>query len=243
MHDELSPIALFFKKQGNSIQRRISGRKTYYDAQRFVATDEVSGKLQADILFQAGLKPESHVLEIGCGCLSAGAFLIRFLEPGHYVGIDPNAWLRETAFALPQNRNLRAEKKPEFLGNMEFDASELGRKFDFMLSHSILSHASASQLPLFLNNTAKVLAPSGRIFASLILAEGNEYGNPGSPDKHDTNDKDWVYPGVSCFTRATVDRLASDAGLKATYRPDLTKMMTAKRKLEVHDWFEFTSSV
>ena len=36
---------------------------------------------------------KSHVLEVGCGCLSAGVPVMRYLQRGHYVGIDPNRWL------------------------------------------------------------------------------------------------------------------------------------------------------
>lgn len=239
MHDELSPIQLFFKKQSNSIARRITGKKTYYDAQKFTATDEVSGKMQADIILSSGCTPESHVLEVGCGCLSAGMHLIRFLNPDRYAGIDPNEWLREVALRQPGAAEVQATRRPVFASNLEFDPSEFGRQFDFVLSHSILSHAAHWQLPLFLKNVGKCLSPAGRIFASLYLAEGNDFGNKGSKDGKDSMDQDWVYPGISFFTNATVGRAAQDVGLTATYRPDLTQSFTKIRPLEIHDWFEF----
>jgi SAM-dependent methyltransferase len=46
------------------------------------------GKLQLDYLVEQGLKPEHHVLDVGCGPLRAGVHFIGFLEPGHYAGID-----------------------------------------------------------------------------------------------------------------------------------------------------------
>lgn len=238
MHDEWSPTARFFRKQANSIWRRLSGKPTYYDAQKFVATDAISGRAQMEILVREGLRPTSHVLEVGCGCLSAGMPILSFLEPDHYVGIDPNDWLIETAMRRSAWRDTIQAKRPVFLHNMAFDATESGRKFDFVLSHSILSHAAANQLPLFLANVGKTLSPSGKIFASLILAEGSEF-HPGTADGQDSNDAEWVYPGCSYFTHDTINAAAAQAGLTATYRLDITQRHVKVRPLEVHDWFEF----
>lgn len=229
----------FLLKQMNSIERRAGGRKTYYDAQNYTSTDPVSGRRQADLLFNARCRPESQVLEVGCGCLSAGMHLMERLDPDHYVGIDPNEWLREAAVRRPRIRRLVEAKRPVFLSNYEFDAAETGRKFDFVLSHSILSHAAHHQLPLFLNNVGAVLSDSGQIFASLYLSEGNPHGNVGTPDGKDSMDTEWVYPGVSFFTHETIQQTASEAGLTATHRPDLTEWFVQVRPGELHDWFQF----
>lgn len=239
MWDEQSPVEQFARKQWNSIVRRVIGRRTFYDAQRYTRTDAVSGLRQADLLWREGCTEASHVLEVGCGCLSAGAVLIDRLKPGHYVGVDPNEWLREVALREPCIQEIASKKEPVFLTNFEFDASSTGRKFDYVLSHSILSHAAHHQLPLFLRNVGGVLADGGKIFASLYLAEGNPYGNVGAPDKKDSEDAEWVYPGVSFFTHETIQKCSEEAGLKATYRPDLTEWYVQVRPKEVHDWFIF----
>lgn len=241
MHEDRSGVERFVRKQANSVIRRVTGRKTYYDAQKFVATDEVSGGQQADILFSQGLTPDSHVLEVGCGCLSAGLHLIAFLDPDRYVGIEPNAWLHEVSLRRPQAKVIAAAKRPIFIETLDFDPASAGRVFDFVLSHSILSHAAHWQLGLFLRNVGACLSPGGQIFASLYPAEGNPYGCKGSPDGKDSRDEEWVYPGVSYFTRETINAEAEAAGLKATLRHDLTEKQTRVRPLEVHDWYMFTS--
>jgi cyclopropane fatty-acyl-phospholipid synthase-like methyltransferase len=239
MHDELTGVALFFKKQTNSIIRRVTGKRTYYDAQRFVATDEVSGRAQAEILFAEGATADSHVLEVGCGCLSAGLVLIERLNADRYVGIEPNDWLVDASLRRKDARAIAEPKRPVFVANLDFDASSTGRTFDFVLSHSILSHAAHWQLPRFLKNVGACLAPGGKIFASLILAEGNPYGSKGAVDGKDSMDQEWVYPGVSYFTKDTVAREASEAGLEAILRHDITDRHTKVRPLETHDWYEF----
>ena len=50
---------------------------------------------------------------------------------------------------LPGTKRLIAEKQPVFLQRTDFDASSLGRRFDFVISHSVLSHAAHWQCPQF----------------------------------------------------------------------------------------------
>lgn len=109
-----------------------------------------------------------------------------------------------------------------------YGASELGIKFDFVLSHSILSHAAHWQLSQFLQNTAKVLQPTGKVLASLNLGEEN------------SNYDEWQYPSGSFFTHATVEDVADQHGLDATLMPEYTKAMTEVRPKEAHSWFVFS---
>jgi hypothetical protein len=66
------------------------------------------------------------------------------------------------------------EKRPVFLSRTDFDASETGRRFDFVLSHSILSHAAHWQLPVFLAHVAAVLSSYGT--AVVWLRMHDEHG-------------------------------------------------------------------
>lgn len=220
---------------------RLVGWKRLEDAKIYVGTDETSGQLQFELLKREGLARSSRVLEIGCGALHAGVPLMQFLEQGHYVGIDPNEWLRQKAMERkPDVRRLVEEKEARFLTVDDFDASSLGLKFDFVLSHSVLSHAAHHQLEQFLRNASKVLAPQGRIVASIRLAEGNAYGSPGTPDKQDSMFKDWQYPGVSFFKMSTIVSTADALGLAAVHKPEYTHFYTRTRAHEYHDWFVFS---
>lgn len=180
------------------------------------------------------------MLDVGCGCLHAGAHLLAYLERGHFAGIEPNRWLLKAALKSPAVAKLVAEKQPHFLHGREFDASSLGTRFDFVLSHSVLSHAAHWQLEQFLRNTERVLAPGGKICASLRLAEGNAFGSTGHPDGVDSMDEEWQYPGVSFFTWKTIAAAAARVGLVAHNRQDLTELYTRTRPKEFHDWVVFT---
>jgi cyclopropane fatty-acyl-phospholipid synthase-like methyltransferase len=206
------------------------------EAQRYVATSRTSGELQLELLKLEGCSPGSHVLEVGCGCLSAGAPVIRYLNRRRYVGIEPNRWLLDAALSDRRVRWLAAAKRPVFLERIDFDAGELGRTFDYVLAHSILSHCAHRQLEEFIRNVARVLRPHGRILASIRLAEGNAYGSSGTPDGQDSLDAQWQYPGVSWFAFDTVERTAAEHGLRVVVKPEYTERFIARRPREIHDW-------
>lgn len=221
--------------------KRISGQRQIDLARQYVRTDTVSGRLQFELLIREGLRPNSKLLEIGCGCLNAGEFIIGYLEKGNYVGIDPNEWLRSAALRSWEFRHfIIKQKSPIFLSNQNFDASALDTKFDFAFSHSVLSHCAHWQLEQYLRNVRRVLKPNGVILASIRLAEGNAYGSPGNFTRDDSGDAAWVYPGVSWFKMSTVEKIAAEIGLVARYRPEYTEFYTKTRPDEVHDWIAFS---
>jgi len=235
----MSKLTKFVREAGPRL-RRLLGRQTFEDARGYVGTDPKSGAVQFELLRRQGLEPTSNVLEVGCGFLNAGCHLMRFLEPGRFFGIDPNEWVREKAMEVAEVRGLVERARPTFLSGDDFDASSLGIEFDHVLSHSILSHAAHFQLGQFLENVGKVLAPEGRIVASLRLAEGNRWGNRGSKDGEDTLAKKWRYPGGVWFKKSTVEETAGEHGLVATQVPLYTELLTDVRPREVHDWFVFS---
>jgi len=209
------------------------------DAKHYVYTDDISGQLQFELVKREGCRPSSKVLEIGCGNLHGAVPLIQYLEQGNYVGVDPNKWLRQVAMKNHHVRLLVKKKRARFLGVDDFDVSKLGVKFDFVFSHSVLSHCAHWQLEVFLRNISKVLAPGGRILASIRLAEGNAYGSSGTPDREDSKDQMWQYPGVSWFKLSTVKEAAEKHGLTAVHVPEYTEFYTKTRPNEYHDWLVF----
>ncbi len=204
---------------------------------QYVGTDETSGLLQLDILKREGCAPESRVLEIGCGALHLAIPLIEYLNPGNYVGIDPNEWLRQSS--IKQNEKLIDDKVAFFLSRDDFDASMAETRFDFVFAHSVLSHCARWQLNQFLQNTSKVLARDGKIVASIRLAEGNAYGSAGNPSGDSIN-KEWQYPGVTWFKMSTVREIAGEYELVVAPKPEYTKFYTETRPREAHDWLVFT---
>jgi SAM-dependent methyltransferase len=216
--------------------RRSKRPNVFPTATRYVATSRVSGELQLELLEREGCVRESDVLEVGCGCLNAGVPVMAYLRRGNYVGIEPNRWLLDTAFTDWRVGLLARRKRPTFLAVTDFDARPVGRTYDYVLSHSVLSHCAHWQLEQFLSNVARVVRPGGRIVASIRLAEGNAYGSPGSPGKDDSRYDDWQYPDVSWFKLATVLEAAERHGLALAVKPEYTQLFVTRRPHEFHDW-------
>lgn len=210
----------------------------------YVSTLPTEGLAQLEILKSLGCKPHHRVLEIGCGALVAGFPIMQYLDAGNYSGVDPNVWLIEQSKALPEVAAVVAEKHPRFHASANFRASEYTTrpdgnheraKFDFIISHSILSHASNTQLTDFLNAAREQLAPGGTLAASIRLAEGNEHGSPGSA-QHGADFAEWQYPGVSWFKSVDVLDRAHRAGLMAKVAPELTRKILVGNPKAIHDW-------
>ena len=161
---------------------------------------------------------------------------MRHLARRHYVGIEPNRWLLDAAMTDWRVRWLVATKRPTFLERTDFDAGGLGRTFDYVLTHSVLSHCAHRQLEEFVRNVARVLRSQGRILASIRLAEGNAYGSPGTPDGDDSMAEEWQYPDVSWFRFDTVERTAAKHGLTVVVKPEYTERFVSRRPREIHDW-------
>src|SRR3989449_5135255 len=67
--------------------------------------DEI-GQLQIDFLVSQGLMPHHRLLDIGCGSLRGGVKMIRYLDVGHYAGVD----LHESLINAGYEIELRSEE-------------------------------------------------------------------------------------------------------------------------------------
>lgn len=208
------------------------------DAVRYVDTTPEEGLAQLKLLQMEGCKPHNRVLEIGCGALIAGFPTMQYVDRGNYVGIDPNTWLIQASEREPSVRLVIEAKAAKFLDNSDFNGSILG-PYDFVLSHSILSHAALWQLQQFMDKTFKVLSQGGKVVASLRLAEGNRYGSSRCR-RTDAFYKEWVYPGNSYFRRRTVAKEAKKRGFDIRFAEEMTQLITSVNPRSFHDWIVLT---
>ena len=139
-----------------------------------VATFEQAGREQLIALLQEGLHPESKVLEIGCGCLRIAYWLIRFLDPGCYHGIEPARqrveYGRQYLFAAVEEDL----KQPRFDFNADFDSSVFDERFDFFLARSIWTHACKRQIEATLDSFIRDATPTGIFLTSYLPAQSAE---------------------------------------------------------------------
>jgi SAM-dependent methyltransferase len=164
------------------------------------------GATQFRLLTTLGLRENHKLLDLGCGSLRAGRFLMMDLARGHYFGIEPNDWLIEDAITHDFGADLVALRKPRFLHNDQFDAAEFDERFDHIVAQSIFSHAGPEMVGQAMQNCAAVLARQGLILATIIRSD-------------DAPDLTVEAPGCTSYAPERVLELAAAAGLSGSALP------------------------
>ena len=115
-----------------------------------------AGREQLAALLEHELTPESTVLDIGCGCLRGGRWIIPLLATGHYCGIEPNREMLERGLRDFLDPGIAELKQPRFDHNDRFDLSVFDETFTHMIARSVWSHAAKPQIETMLDGVAKV---------------------------------------------------------------------------------------
>ena len=131
---------------------------------------EAGGREQLGYLQRAGLRPSSKLVDIGCGVLRAGYWIIDFVEPGCYCGIEPHRERLEIGIHGILDAGTSERKRPRFDGNSTFDTSVFGDKFDFFLAYSIWTHASKPQIQTMLDGFLRDSTARGKFLTTYLPA-------------------------------------------------------------------------
>ena len=193
--DRMEPSTL---KPGDDHYRAYVGPPLEYD---------LVGASQFRLLVALGLRAHHRCLDVGCGSLRAGRLLIPWLEPDHYRGIEPNAWLVDAGIEHELGREIVRLKRPRFDHNDQFDCAVFGHSFDFIIAQSVLSHTGGALFQKAIRNMAAALEAGGVIVATFVLPERK----PKAP--HGLEVEGWIYPGVASFTAEQVEQICRSAGL------------------------------
>lgn len=163
------------------------------------------GASQFRLLTALGLRSWHRVLDVGCGSLRAGRFLVVYLARGHYFGIEPNQWLVQDAIHREIGQSLVDLKAPTFSTSSEFDAGQFGVKFDFIVAQSIFSHAGPEMVARALSQFAATMSEDGLALVTFIHPEQL----PSAPIEA----AGWTYPGCTTYQRDRIEKLISSAGM------------------------------
>jgi len=131
---------------------------------------ESAGRLQLATLVREGLYPYSRLLDVGCGCLRAGYWLIRLLDPGCYYGIEPNTKMLQAGIEQVIGPELQAVKRPSFDTNDRYDFAVFGVQFEVFLARSTCSHAPKSHIQTMLDGFVKHSSPDAFFLTSYYPA-------------------------------------------------------------------------
>jgi hypothetical protein len=169
-----------------------------------------TGRGQLEILLSRGLLPHHRVLDVGCGALRGGWWLINFLRPGRYHGIEPNTTMLDGGKEVMLGPDLIEEKRPSFSTNAEFDFSVFDERFDFVIARSIWTHASLEQIKTMLRGFLNHSTPEAEFVASICppLLWGSEYQSTTWLGRSHESTKG----GIANYRVGTIKRLCADMG-------------------------------
>lgn len=141
------------------------------------STFEEAGKTQFIALLEEGLMPHSKVLEIGCGVLRVGYWLIHFLNEDGYYGVEPAEKRVEIGKKYLFDATTLETKKPKFSFNEDFDSDIFNQKFDYFLAGSIWTHCSKQSIELMLDGFVRNSNKNGVFLTSYLPArhKGQDY--------------------------------------------------------------------
>jgi len=132
---------------------------------------EYLGRLQLIVLIRNGLNPDSILLDVGCGCLRAGYWIIQFLNHNCYYGIEPNNKMLQAGIEKILEPYMLSEKKPSFDNKDTYDFSVFGKQFDFVFARSIWSHAPKKHIETMLDSFVNA-SHKGSIFLTSFHQAG-----------------------------------------------------------------------
>jgi len=180
-------------KPGDSHYRAYVGPPVDYD---------LVAAMSFNLLTTVGLRQHHRVLDIGCGSLRIGRLIVPYLNPGNYVGIEPNKWLIQEGIDFELGRDMVRIKTPRILVGDSASCLEEDERFDFALAQSIFSHCGKDLINGWLKGTAAHIFPTGILFATFI--KGDE----------DFSGEGWIYPDCVRYTEQSVSEMAARAGLR-----------------------------
>ena len=160
---------------------------------------EKAGREQLTYLLLAGLNPDSKVIDLGCGVLRAGYWLIHFLSPGRYFGIEPHTGRLDMGVNTILEPEVLNSKRPQFDTNSQFDTSVFGTKFDFFLAYSIWTHASKRQIQAMLDSFLRDSPDDGIFLTSYLPAswKNRDYkGDRWNGTSHESDVRGCIYHSI-----------------------------------------------
>lgn len=136
----------------------------------------VVGRIQRDFLVEQGLQPHHRLLDIGCGWLRGGEWLINYLDPGNYVGIEKDSNMLEKAHRVGLSKREVAQKRPRIIEGVPTpDLMESLGHFNYALAHSVFTHLLPEQISAMLKT---VMPHADVLYASFNRAPTVKTGKP-----------------------------------------------------------------
>ena len=175
---------------------------------------EDAGRKTFMLMLDQGLMPENRVIDVGCGCLRNGYWLIHFLQEGNYFGIEPNISMVAAGRDIIVGEDVISLKKPVFDNNDRFNFMVFSSKFDMFLARSIWTHASKHQIEVMLDGFTRTAAVGAKLLTSIHEALTKEHDYIGTSWVGLSHES--VQPGMVAHSLAWIEQVCAARALKVS---------------------------
>lgn len=131
---------------------------------------EQVGTLQFEFLVRQGLSPDSFLLDIGCGALRGGIHFVRYLNAGHYFGLDINQSLVDAGRQELKDAGLQ-DKNPSILVNDLFEFELMRPSYDYLIAQSVFTHLPINHIVRCFVQARRVMHEKSILFATFFKAD------------------------------------------------------------------------
>lgn len=183
---------------------------------------EEIGRLQFDFMVDKGLRPHHYLLDIGCGSLRGGVHFIRYLEKGHYYGIDKSKDLLYAGIDIELKRYNLTSKAPILVRMDDFNLPSLNQEFDYVLAQSLFTHLRLDSVKRCIEGVDKVLVKGGKFHATFaeLPAQKRGQGKSRYPAKYLKDIATNFGRGVFYYDFYTFQSICERTSLKVEYIGD-----------------------
>ena len=166
------------------------------------------GKRQYHFLTNEGLESQHKFLDIGCGSLRLGQYLIPLLGTGNYYGLEPEQELVVQGFKNEMLFSIHQKKEPKFAFNYDFNF-EFCESYDYAIAQSVFTHITLEDIRKCFKNLLPISHKDSKFYFTFF--EGSEAKN-----EYDYSDANLDF----FYTSTTLEELVESEGFDYTYIGD-----------------------
>lgn len=184
-------------------------------------------------LLEHGLRSDHRLLDLGCGALRLGYWLVRFLDAGRYFGIEPEPQMLKPGLKYALGEDIVKVKQPSFSDNATFDFSVFSTKFDYVLARSIITHTTAAPTRKIIEQFKLTGRPGAIMMASYWPTAGTF--PPGGVIGDELPLDDWRFIQIVKYDFSTIARWAEAVGVQVSEwagRPPINGQVWLKFQLD-----------
>lgn len=138
---------------------------------------EETGRIQMEILCEAGLKPHHHLLDIGAGALRLGCKAVPYLDPGHYWATDPSREMLLTGHQLELADPARLDPA-QLIADAAFEFPGVSLDITHAIAFAVFPHMAMAYLRRALTNLRRFEKLETLLFTVFLAPDAETAARP-----------------------------------------------------------------